>query len=172
MKTFFKNILTLIILFLLLFLTGCTDLKKPETNLEFWIGEDVNDTDFSLFTQKYGMFGGDEYYGSGYIPVIDENKEQRDPDIFVLYTVTSFPDYSSGHLHVTSITITDPKIYFYDLSLTSTKEEISSKMESLGFTIEKMNNTLIARKGKYTFSFSENEIYIRVEVTNKQGIIF
>lgn len=172
MKTFFKNILTLIVLFLLLFLTGCTDLKKPETNLEFWIGENVDDIDFSKYLQKYGMFGGDEYYGSGYFPIIDENNEQRDPDVFVLYTVTAFPDYSSSHLHVTSITITDPEIYFYDLSLTSTKEEISNKMESLGFSLERMNDVLIARKGKYTFRFSENEIYIRVKVTNKLGIVF
>ncbi|MBO4983841.1 MAG: hypothetical protein J6D23_07255 [Clostridia bacterium] len=175
-----KKVLALAIMLLAFCLVGCSqnddinDLAQPQTNLEFWIAENVDNVDFSDYQIKYGMMGGTEYYGTGYIPEVDENRQQTDPKHCVLYTVTSYPDYSSKTLHITYISITDPSIEFYGLSLNSTQEEIRYQMEEKqGFAIEKLgDNTLIARKGDYTFSFSKDIIRISVNVTNKEDIVF
>ena len=171
--------LALAVVALLCCLVGCNqddidDFSQPPSNLEFWIAENVDDVDFSKYQIKYGMMGGTEYYGTGYVPTIDENGQQVDPEHCVLFTVTSYPDYSSKSQHITYISITDPSIEVYGLTINSTQEEILYQMEEKnGYVIEELGgNTLVARKGDYTFSFSPNEITLRVNVTNKQGIIF
>ena len=63
---------------MLISLVGCSPnkLAKPETNLEFWIAENVDDVDFSKYQEKYryGFMGsGRQYYGTGYTPATDEN---------------------------------------------------------------------------------------------------
>lgn len=160
-------------------LVGCNngdidDFGQPPSNLEFWIAENVDDIDLSNYQIKYGRMGGTEYYGTGYIPTVDEVGQQVDPEHCVLFTVTSYPDYSSKTKHITYISITDPKIEVYGLTLNSTQEEIRYQMEEKsGFSIEELGeNTLVARKGDYTFSFSPRKITIRVNVTNKLGIVF
>ena len=49
-------------------------------------------------------------------------------------------------------------------------------METMGnmeFVFQELvGDTLVAKKGKYTFSFSPKMITIKVNVTNKTGIIF
>lgn len=148
-------------------------LPKPITDLEFWIAENVEDVDFSTYQEKYGMFGGTEYYGTGYTPTIDEDGNQVDPEYCVIYTVTSYPDYSSMTQQVTSISITDPSVEVYTLTLKSSQEDINTVMENEGFEIEELGgNDLVARKGDYTFTFSSIEIRITVNVTNQQGIVF
>lgn len=175
-----KTVALILSIFTFLFcLFGCNnddidDFSQPPSNLEFWIAENVDDVDFSKYQIKYGMMGGTEYYGTGYVPTIDEDGQQVDPDYCVLFTVTSYPDYSSKAQHITYISITDPSIEVYGLTINSTKEEIRYQMEEKsGFSLEELGeNTLVARKGDYTFSFSSAEITIRVNVTNKQGIVF
>lgn len=171
--------LTLAVVALLCCLIGCNqddinDLSEPPSNLEFWIAENVDDVDFSKYQIKYGRMGGTDYYGTGYVPTIDEEGQQVDPEHCVLFTVTSYPDYSSKSQHITYISITDPSIEVYGLTINSTQEEIRYQMEEKNsYVIEELGgNTLVARKGDYTFSFSPNEITLRVNVTNKQGIIF
>lgn len=173
--------LTLAVVALLCCLVGCNqddidDFSQPPSNLEFWIAENVDDVDFSNYQIKYGMMGGTEYYGTGYAPTIDENGQQVDPEHCVLFTVTSYPDYSSKSQHITYISITDPSIEVFGLTINSTQEEIRYTLEETcgyDFTVEELGgNTLVARKGDYTFSFSPTKITIRVNVTNKQGIIF
>ena len=171
--------LVLALITLLFCLVGCNnddidDFSQPTSNLEFWIAENVDDVDFSKYQIKYGMMGGTEYYGTGYVPTIDEEGQQVDPEHCVLFTVTSYPDYSSKSQHITYISITDPAIEVFGLTINSTQEEILYQMEEKsGYAIEKLGgNTLVARKGDYTFSFSPNKITIRVNVTNKEGIIY
>ena len=149
-----KKVFAVMLVFVCLFLVvGCNKLPQPETNLEFWIAERVDDVDFSEFQIKQGMFGGYRYYGTGYLPSVDENGYQIDPECCVIYTVTSYPDYSSKALHVTRIEITDPEIKFYGLSLNSSKEEIKNIMEKNGFTVEEDACAVYATKGKFSFSF-------------------
>ena len=61
---------------------------RPVTNLEFWIRDKVNETSFSGYQEKGGLFGGREFYGTGYVPTLDGNR-QVDPEHCVIYTVTT-----------------------------------------------------------------------------------
>ncbi len=83
---------------------------RPDTDLEFWICDNVDDFDFSGYQPRFGLMGGREYYGTGYSPGTDENGQQTDPEHCVIYTVTAYPDYSSGQSHITGITVTDPAV--------------------------------------------------------------
>ena len=121
------------------------------------------------------MMGGTQYYGSGYVPSIDEEGNQLDPEACVLYTVTSYPDYSSQTRHITSIYITDPSINVYGLTLNSTKDAVKSVMESNGFTYQDndISNVVLYVKDKVSFFFMEkSHINIRVKVENENQLVF
>ena len=149
------------------------DLTKPVTNLEFWIAENVDNIDFSKYQEKYGMFGGHAYYGTGYVPTIDEYRQQVDPGRCVIYTVTSYPDYSDKEKHITGIYITDPKIEFYEITLNSSFEDFEYFIQKQGFEITSSNeNHRTAEKGKFSITITKECIRIRVKVENKDGIIF
>ena len=146
---------------------------QTTTNLEFWIAENVDNVDFSKFREKYGMFGGREYYGTGYKPTTDENGQQVDPEHCVIYTVTSYPDYSDKEQHITGIYITDPKVTFYGISLGSSFAEFKELIQKQGFEITPSpGNTVCAQMGNVWITFTAEWIRIGVEVTNDQGIIF
>ena len=148
-------------------------LPRPETNLEFWIGENVDNVDFSNYQENPDIMGGRLYYGTGYVPTFDEHGQPIDPEHCVLYTVTSFPDYADEAQHVTDIRITDPSVEFYGISLNSTFEEFEAVMKAQGFTVTSPNgNFLLAQKGKYIIGFSNIDITISVEVENREGIDF
>ena len=154
--------------------TPVTDETDPqETNLEFWIAENVDGFDFSSHQEKYGLFGGKEYYGKGYVPTTTASGVQIDPEHCVIYTVTSYPDYSDKAQHVTGIYITDPEISFYGISLNSSFDDFERCITQQGFAItESSEHKRTARKGKYSITFTKKWIMIRVEVENKNEIIF
>ena len=146
---------------------------QTTTSLEFWIAENVDNVDFSKFQEKYGLFGGREYFGTSYVPTIDENGQQVDPEHCVIYTVTSYPDYSDKEQHITGIYITDPNVEFYGITLGCTFEEFTELILLQGFAIIESNkNVVSARHGKVWITFTTEWIRIGVEVTNDQGIIF
>ena len=162
-----------ILLSIILLLPSCSPrLSEPKHDLEFWIAEDVNDFDFSSYQPKYGIMGGWEYYGTGYVPALDENGQQIDPEHCVVYTVTNYPDYSTNSRHVTRIEITDPAVTVYGLSLSSTAEEIRSTMTAEGFTVTGSGTALRAERDNFLFTFSKDKITIRAEVTNHFGIVY
>lgn len=144
------------------------------TNLEFWIADKVDNFDFSEHQQRYGLMGGDEYYGKGYAPTYDDNGQQVDPEHCVIYTITSYPDYSDKEKHISRISITDPLVTLYgSINVNSTEEEFTRVMEANGFTVEREGAVgLIARKGDYFISLCLNEIVINVDIKNQHGIIF
>ena len=165
--------LLLILLPIILLLPSCSPrLSEPEHDLEFWITQDVNDFDFSSYQPKYGIMGGREYYGTGYVPTLGEDGQQIDPEHCVIYTVTNYPDYSSNSLCITRITITDPAVTLYGLSLASTPEEIRSTMTAQGFTVTESGTALKAEKDNLRFTFSKDAITVSAEVTNHFGIIY
>ena len=147
-------------------------LSEPEHDLEFWIGENVDGFDFSEYQPKYGIMGGWEYYGKGYVPTLDADGMQIDPEHCVVYTVTNYPDYSSNSRHVTRITITDPAVKVYGLSLSSSFEEIKNTMTAEGFTVTESATAVRAEKDNFRFTFTKDEIMISAEVTNNLGIIY
>lgn len=149
------------------------DIARPATKLEFWIAENVDNVDWSKYQKKYGMMGGQEYYGTGYVPTLDEQGEQVDPEHCVIYTVTSYPDYADKAQHVTDIYITDPQIEFYGITLNTSFEEFERLTQIQGFTRGSSNENFITmEKGKFSISKTRNDIRIRVEVENKTGIEF
>ena len=165
--------LLLILLPIILLLPSCSSrLHESEHDLEFWIAEDVNDFDFSSYQPKYGIMGGWEYYGTGYVPTLDEDGQQIDPEHCVVYTVTNYPDYSTNSRHVTRIEITDPAVTVYGLSLSSTAEEIRATMTAEGFTVTGSDTALRAERDNFLFTFSKDKITIRAEVTNHFGIVY
>ena len=149
-------------------------LPEPDTNLEFWIAEKVDDADFFNHQEKYGLMGGREYYGRGYAPSTANSGEQTDPEHCVLYTVTSYPDYMSRKQHVTRITITDPAVELYGVSLRSSPEEIKAAMAQHGFRQKThphaFGETYVS--GKFSLRFAEDSIHISVKVRNLLGIQF
>ena len=183
MKRISRRILTVILAaILLLTLFGCGEngFEKPETNLEFWICDNEDDIDLSNCKARYGMMGGQEYYGSAYTPTINEDGEQTDPEECVIYTITSYPDYSDKTQRITRITITDPAVNVYGLTVKSTADEIETAMKKYGFkTVEagaawNPDNPygLLYKKGKINLNFYDNRIIIAVCVSNKTGIMF
>lgn len=166
---------TILAVMLLLMFFGCGSggIEKPETNLEFWICDNADDIDFSNCKERYGIMGGQEYYGSAYTPAINENGEPIDPEECVIYTVTSYPDYSDKAKHITRITITDPTIIIYGLTFRSSKDEIKTAMTNYGFKLSDENSYGISfEKRKISFYFSDNYIRISADVSNKFGIMF
>ena len=146
---------------------------QPNTNLEFWIAENVDGVDFSGLQEKYGMIGGREYYGTGYVPTTDEDGQQADPEHCVIYTVTSYPDYSDNAQHITGIYITDPNVEFYGITLNCSMEEFTELIRMQGYEItESGDNFVKAQMGKVWITFTAEWIRIGVEVTNDQGIVF
>lgn len=183
MKNTLRRTLTIILAaILLLTLFGCGEngFEKPETNLEFWICDNADDIDLSNCKARYGMMGGQEYYGSAYTPTINENGEQTDPEECVIYTITSYPDYSDKTQRITRITITDPAVNVYGLTVKSTADEIETAMKKYGFkTVEagaawNPDNPygLLYKKGKINLNFYDNRIIIAACVSNKSGIEF
>ena len=183
MKRISRRILTAILAaMLLLTLFGCGEngFEKPDTNLEFWICDNEADIDLSNCKARYGMMGGQEYYGSAYTPTINEDGEQTDPEECVIYTITSYPDYSDKTQRITRITITDPAVNVYGLTVKSTADEIETAMKKYGFkTVEagaawNPDNPygLLYKKGKINLNFYDNRIIIAVCVSNKTGIMF
>ena len=167
-----KKLIILLISAIIL-LSSCTSHPiEPEHDLEFWITQNVDDFDFSSYQPKYGIMGGWEYYGTGYVPTLDENGQQVDPEHCIIYTVTNYPDYSSNSRHITRITITDPAVKVYGLSMTSTHEEIRSTMTAEGFTVTESGTALKAEKDNLRFTFSNDAIIVSAEVTNHFGIIY
>jgi hypothetical protein len=107
--------------------------------------------DFSDYQEKFGLMGGREYYGSGYIPTTNENGEQIDPEHCVIYTVTSYPDYSSGKSHITRIAITDPAVELFGLTLNSSKNDIKV---TLGSSSPRPNSSTVRRDPSSTILLS------------------
>ena len=166
-----KLLVLLTVLLCALITVGCFggNPKRPDTDLEFWICDNVDNFDFSDYQPKFGLMGGREYYGTGYTPATDENGEQIDPEHCVVYTVTSYPDYSSKEQHITRIYITDPDVEVYGLTLNSSDHDINKTMEQNGFTIKSYKNYA---KGKVSIRFTDEYISISVDVSNIWGIQF
>ena len=144
----------------------------PETNLEFWICDNVDGFDFSEYQPRFGLMGGWEYYGKGYVPSIDEDGIQIDPAHCVIYTVTAYPDYASGKQHITRITITDPNIQIWGLTVDASSTDIMTVMEQHGFRHSITDIGLTYRRGNISIRFSKGCITVSAEVTNFFGIQF
>lgn len=147
---------------------GSTQIVLPQrpadTNLEFWIGEYVASVDFSSYVEAYGAFGVRVYLGSGYVSADDP---------CVIYTVGAFPDESDGGSFIRSIMITDPQIQFYRINLHASNEAFKDLFYSMGYALDERAGTYYAEKDGIIVMFTHGQqIVIRAQVTNREGIIY
>ena len=178
MKKLFSILAALVIC---LSLVGCgaksdAPPRPKDSQLEFWIAENVELEDFSGHDEIAGWFGAWEYLGTGYHAVRDENGMNASrPEIFVTYVITAYPDYSSPGLAVTQIVITDPAVKLYGMTVQSSLEEWDAVMREMGYEIRSPGSSgtrHVAEKGGFRFSYEKGMVHVSAEVTNKQGVIF
>ena len=154
------------------------------TSLEFWITEDVKDQDWTGHDEIYGWMGAREFLGSGYKKNEDPTGANQHPDHYVSYVITAWPDYADGGEFVTDITVTDPDVTVYGLTIESTYEEFDAVFESLGYELSWSDGaieTRVAIKNGITFRLTRavddnpNVVpmfRISAEVTNREGIVY
>ena len=155
-----------------------------DTTLEFWITEDVKDQDWTGHDEIYGWMGAREFLGSAYKKNADADGSDQHPEHYVSYVITAWPDYADGGQFVTDITVTDPAVKAYGLSIASTFEEFDAVFEPLGYELswgEGAIKTRVATKDGITFRLTRAvednpdvvpQIRISAEVTNREGIVF
>jgi len=155
-----------------------------DTTLEFWITEDVKDQDWSKHDEIYGWMGAREFLGSEYKKNMGTDGSDQHPEHYVSYVITAWPDYADGGQFVTDITVTDPAVKVYGLTIASTFEEFDAVFEPLGYKLswsEGAIKTRVATKDGITFRLTRAvegnpdvvpQIRISAEVTNREGIVF
>lgn len=138
--------------------------RPGDTNLEFWIGQDVGDVDFSSHTEIYGWFGVREFLGQGYV-----SKDEP----FVSYLIGAFPDESDGGSFVTRIEIYDANVVVYGLTINATSEEFKDIFAAMKYAIIESCGVYQAKKNGITFTFVQGRyMHISAQVTNHNGIIY
>ena len=154
------------------------------TSLEFWITEDVKDYNWTGHDEIYGWMGAREFLGSGYKKNEDPTGSNQHPEHYVSYVITAWPDYADGGEFVTDITITDPTVTVYGLTIASTYEEFDAVFEPLGYELSWSDGaieTRVATKNGITFRLTRavddnpNVVpmfRISAEVTNREGIVY
>lgn len=163
---------------------GCNTEGVPEipecpedTDLEFWIVEDVSNISWENYDGTSG-WGVQEYYGKGYERFITEDGEKVEREYYVQYKITAWPDYSDGGNYVTGIKITDPAVTVYGLTVNSSEEEFDAVFQEKGYELynfEAFNySRRVASKDGFTFSIDEKYHVIRIgaTVTNRNNILF
>lgn len=155
-----------------------------DTTLEFWITENVKDQDWTGHDEIYGWMGAREFLGSAYKKNEDADGLDQRPEHYVSYVITAWPDYADGGQFVTDITVTDPAVKVYGLTIASTFEEFDAVFEPLGYELswgEGAIKTRVAAKDGITFRLTRAvednpdvvpQIRISAEVTNREGIVF
>jgi hypothetical protein len=157
--------------------------EMPEgTTLEFWITQDVSDADFSDYYEIMGWIGAKQYYGSGYLPVLNEDEYEVEvvPEYYVKYKITAWPDYADGGQYITSIDFNDPKVTVYGLTVDSSYDEFERIFSEMGYELSNDSSETFERytASKNGISFSletvdgKQSFSIYAEVTNKTGIVF
>ena len=172
----------LLILFLcLLLLCSCGKKDVPvgsmpaDTALEFWICEDVHAEDCAIWDhpEVFGWFGAREFLGTGYeiSPLTGLAPEES-----VSYLVTAWPDYADGGSFVTTITVTDPAVQVFGLTVRSSAEEFARVMRENGFT--QMPDTpetvqvWVHPSGTYRVSRTASKLTISAPISNRDNIVF
>lgn len=175
--------LILVILLILASMVSCSGKKgippKPEdTNLEFWITQDVSKIDFSDYHEILGVMGAKEYYGYGYLPAHNDTGFEIAPEYYVKYTLTPWPDYADGGQYITTIEFCDPKVTVYGLTVDSSFDDFEQVFQDMAYELTMESSDYLERytASKNGISFSlenangKRTFTINAEVTNKQGI--
>ena len=112
---------------------GPRKLRRPDTNLEFWMGQKITIDDLNKMDQvPFHLFSpGILYLGKKY-KLMNKDGVVCRPDIYVEYNVNG--------VKIDSINICDPDVHIYGITINSSEEEIEQKMLANGFSpLEKIN---------------------------------
>lgn len=162
-------LISIMINIILLTLSSCTlntqYLEKPEdTNLEFWITQNVIDftfSDYFIYDESIYSF---RFYGKGYEPFINDAGVWEDPKYCVKYLVSGYPNYKSIYKSITEIVITDPNITFYGISLNSSVDDFERILKDLRYKITVSDDFMyVATRGNIVISLSEK--YLKIKAT-------
>lgn len=170
-----KKIVVIVGLFFIT-LTSCSSrkyLERPEdTNLLCWITERVEKETLKKCTFLPGGFGSRCYLDNRYEVTYDEFGKEVEPPIHVTYTLSGYPDAKDASA-VTFISITDPTIYVYGLTMNSKEEDISSVMKAHHFKEKEIESGCKEYvKNNVSFYFSSSYIHISAATTNKHHIVY
>ncbi len=150
--------------------------KPTDSELAFWITEDVARVDFSSYHSKSYLLGAVEYTPASY----EEGASGR-----VAYLVSAYPDYADGGKFVTRIFVSDTKVKVLGgLTVASTVEEWDKALTKLRFERQAVAETLDkdteykelwkSGDGKLTVTLKKGAegygIYIQASVTNREGL--
>ncbi len=152
--------------------------KPVDSELLFWITQDVTGVDFSAYRNKAYLLGAVEYIPASYAEGSSE---------YVGYLVSAYPDYADGGKFVTRIFITDRNVRVlggltitatvaeWDTALTKLYFERQESSESLDKDTEykelwisgdrKLHVALMKKAGAYCLS-------IEAPVSNREGLLF
>ena len=143
--------LTLLLCTLVLLLSSCgsrnaVKIEKPEdTNLEYWLGDSPNKREWTQLTSSGRKTN--RYLAQGYEAVINENGDLCKPEHCVVYVLEDELFSSAGLNRIADIIITDPSVQVWGFTINSSKQEVETIIESMGF------------KGRGVYSTSGKWIY-------------
>ncbi len=135
--------------------------KPNDSQLEYWITEEVTDDTFEncIIMEKYEWYT--KYYAQGY----DQEDEKS-----IVYTVSAYPDYSGENLCITQIAVTDPSIkIIYDLTCASSLDEWREVLYALNFKEVEVTETL-DEGVVYKKLFESNDRKVTITLYNKQDV--
>ena len=156
-----KIFILMITALLLLSLCGCKNTDKwfldrpSDTDLSLWITDEVSEAVFSEYTPTaYSTLGGNVVYEKGYTSVLTSSGERADPEHCVKYRVDQ---HENGKRYVTLVSVTDPNVRVYGLTVESTLAEFDTAMEAAGFTVTAVDENLhIAKRYNVEIEFDRH----------------
>lgn len=155
-----------------------------QTSLDLWILQDTEPLDLSEYESIPGWFGAEEIYGKGYEQIFVDGEGFTDPDHYVKYLISAWPDYADGGEYITKITITDPAVTFFGLNVESSPEEFDRVLSGKGFLRKKNIDSpdivteykIIWDNGLYYVTLGKSNgkcaVVIDAHVSNRDNIIF
>ena len=151
--------------------TGPNKIPKPDTNLEFWIGEKIPQDELNSLTKcpwfRYGP--GIDYIGTNYTLVNEDG---------CLHMPNKYVSYNVQNSSVNSIEIRDPDVQIYGVNMKSSQEEIANAMTKNGFVaVERyhsFNDTIDIHwvLGSIHISFYQHIICISIYHIGDENILY
>lgn len=110
--------------------------KPQDSKLEFWIGQDVTDVDFSEYERVIGVTGDIMYLGKDYNSSINPT-----PQYYVMYVIKlhNRASWDDG-AYVSEIWITDPNVTLYGINCHSTFAQFVKAMKANDYVIERRDD--------------------------------
>ena len=184
--------LLILLVVLTVFAVGCTSIYKEEelyldepndSTLLYYLTQAASEeellnagcTSFDLSGNPYRKTFLDKRYD--FDTVVNNTSAER---CYVTYSISKYPQEANRY-HITQISIYDPEVKVYGLSINSSEKEIKKEMKKLGFSeadskdVESYNLS-IYRKDRFAFIFSSDSIrlyanYLSADQIDKEDIV-